>query len=67
VAQAEYFEQTVTECQTVLFFNVDQAVCVERCMERAKTSGRLDDTEEVITKRLQVYAEESRPVVDLYR
>jgi len=36
-------------------------------MERAKTSGRSDDTEEVIRKRLSVFAEESRPVVDLYR
>jgi adenylate kinase family enzyme len=36
-------------------------------MERAKTSGRVDDTEEVIRRRLQVYAEESRPVVELYR
>lgn len=36
-------------------------------MERAKTSGRADDTEEVIRNRLQVYAEESKPVVELYR
>jgi adenylate kinase len=36
-------------------------------MERAKTSGRADDTEDVIRRRLQVYAEESKPVIDLYR
>jgi adenylate kinase len=36
-------------------------------MERAKTSGRADDTEDVIRRRLQVYAEESKPVVELYR
>lgn len=67
VAQAEYFEQTVTECQTVLFFNVNFDTCVARCMERAKTSGRLDDTKEVIENRLRVYGEESAPVVEMYR
>ena len=36
-------------------------------MERAKTSGRSDDTEDVIRNRLKVYSEESKPVVELYR
>ena len=36
-------------------------------MERAKTSGRADDTEEVIRTRLQVYADESKPCVEMYR
>lgn len=35
-------------------------------MHRALTSGRADDTEEVIRNRLQVYAEQSKPVVDFY-
>lgn len=67
VPQAEYFEQTVMECQTVLFFNVEEEVCVQRCLERAKDSGRADDREDVIRNRLRVYAEESKPVVELYR
>lgn len=36
-------------------------------MERAKTSGRSDDTEEVINKRLQTYEEQSKPVVEMYQ
>jgi adenylate kinase family enzyme len=36
-------------------------------MERAKTSGRIDDTEEIITQRLRTYNEQSRPVVELYK
>ena len=36
-------------------------------MERAKTSGRVDDTEEIILKRLRTYNDMSRPVVDLYK
>lgn len=46
--QAVYFEQVVGEAQTVLYFNTPLDVCVARCMERAKTSGRSDDTVEVI-------------------
>jgi len=36
-------------------------------MERAKTSGRVDDTEEIILKRLRTYNDMSKPVVDLYK
>ena len=38
-----------------------------RCMERAKSSGRSDDTEEIITKRLRTYNDMSKPVVELYQ
>lgn len=41
-------------------------VCIARCMERAKTSGRSDDKEETIKKRLVTYQEQSKPVVDMY-
>jgi len=36
-------------------------------MERAKSSGRSDDTEEIITKRLRTYNDMSKPVVELYQ
>jgi len=36
-------------------------------MERAKTSGRVDDTEEAIRNRLMVFENQSRPVVDFYK
>lgn len=55
------------ECQTVLFFNVEEETCVARCLERAKGSNRSDDREDVIRNRLQVYSSESKPVVELYR
>jgi len=35
-------------------------------MERAKTSGRVDDTEEGINQRLKVYEEQSKPVIEMY-
>jgi len=42
-------------------------LCIERCLERAKTSGRADDTEEIITKRIQTYNAHSKPVVEFYK
>ena len=65
--QAVYFEQVVGEAQTVLFFNVPKQICVDRCMERAKTSGRSDDTEETIRARLETYETQSKPVVEMYQ
>lgn len=39
---------------------------IERLLLRAKTSGRSDDTIEVITVRLQEYNEKTKPVADFY-
>jgi adenylate kinase family enzyme len=65
--QAVYFEQVVGEAQSVLYFNTPLEVCIARCMERAKTSGRSDDTEEIISARLRTYEEQSKPVVEMYQ
>ena len=35
--------------------------------KRAVTEGRSDDTEDVIRRRLEVYAEQTAPLTDLYR
>lgn len=50
--QAIHFENVVGEAQSVLYFNTPMDVCVARCMERSKNSGRTDDTEETIMRRL---------------
>ncbi|QCX28402.1 adenylate kinase [Nocardioides jishulii] len=46
---------------------VDGEEIVQRLLERAKTEGRPDDTEEVIRRRQEVYAEQTAPLIDLYR
>jgi shikimate kinase len=51
----------------VLYFNTPLEVCVARCLERAKTSGRSDDTPEIIHARLKTYEEQSKPVVEMYQ
>jgi len=64
--QATYFEQTVVECQQVLFYDLSQEVMVERCMKRAETSGRSDDNADTIKKRVQNYFDSTIPVIDYY-
>ncbi|XP_003975799.1 UMP-CMP kinase [Takifugu rubripes] len=50
----------------VLFFDCSNEVCINRCLERGKNSGRTDDNRESLTKRIQTYLQSTRPVIDLY-
>lgn len=51
----------------ILFFDVPDAVGLERALERAAIEGRSDDTREVIEKRLGIYHEQTEPIVEHYR
>jgi adenylate kinase len=46
---------------------VDNDEVVKRLLARAITDGRADDTEDVIRRRLEVYTEQTAPLVDYYR
>ena len=47
---------------------VNEEELVKRLLNRGKTSGRSDDTDEsVIRKRFSVYTEETSPVAEHYR
>jgi adenylate kinase len=46
---------------------VDPDELVARLLQRAQTEGRADDTEDVIRRRQEVYAEQTEPLIDLYR
>jgi len=47
--------------------DVDTALLVERIAGRAAQEGRADDTPESVRNRLNVYNEQTAPVVDFYR
>ena len=51
----------------VVALTVDEDAIVERLLRRAETDGRADDTEAVIRRRLEVYAAETAPLIDIYR
>ncbi|WGY00994.1 MULTISPECIES: adenylate kinase [unclassified Nocardioides] len=50
----------------VLCLTVDQEAVVGRLLKRAEIEGRADDTEDVIRRRLEVYAEETEPLIAVY-
>ncbi|XP_053324844.1 UMP-CMP kinase [Spea bombifrons] len=50
----------------VLFFDCDNETCIDRCLERGKSSGRSDDNRESLEKRIQTYLQSTRPIIALY-
>jgi adenylate kinase len=51
----------------VISLVADTEEVVARLLRRAETEGRSDDNEETIRVRLQVYAEQTEPLLDVYR
>ncbi|WP_420174573.1 adenylate kinase [Luteococcus sp. OSA5] len=51
----------------VLSLEVDPEVLVERLVKRAEIEGRADDNEETIRRRMEVYREETEPLMNIYR
>ena len=58
----------MTSINTVIALEVTEEELVKRLLNRGKTSGRSDDTDEtVIRKRFSVYLKDTAPVADYYR
>jgi adenylate kinase len=51
----------------VVVLTVDPEEIVQRLLQRAQVEGRADDTEEVIRRRQEVYAEQTAPLIEVYR
>lgn len=51
----------------VVVLTVDQDEVVDRLLQRAQIEGRADDTAEVIRRRQELYAEETAPLIEVYR
>jgi adenylate kinase len=51
----------------VVVLTVDSEELIKRLLQRAETEGRADDTEEVIRRRQEVYAEQTEPLIEVYR
>lgn len=67
VAQATFLDDLLGEihqsCDWVINFDVSDDVLVARLLGR----GRKDDTEDVIRHRLEVYRQQTAPLIDFYR
>ena len=55
-----------TSLTTLISLEVGKEEAMIRLLERAKTSGRSDDTKEVILNRLKEYDEKTLPVLNFY-
>ncbi len=70
IAQAEALDGLLTRLERpldeALQIDVDIEKVIGRIALRASEEGRSDDSEEVARKRMQVYAEQTAPVVDYY-
>ena len=67
VDQAQYFEQNVTEIQTIINYETSMESMTEALTERTKTSTRFDDTLESVKKRIQNYQDQTLNVLEYYK
>ncbi|XP_064489945.1 serine/arginine repetitive matrix protein 2-like [Ornithodoros turicata] len=65
--QADKFDTSVCKCSKVVYFEVKDETMTARLLERGKTSGRVDDNEETIKKRLETFHKETEPVLEKYK
>lgn len=63
----EILSRLGVELDVVLELTADRDELASRLVKRAETEGRTDDNEEVIRHRLQVFAEETAPMIEEYR
>jgi adenylate kinase family enzyme len=49
-----------------LYVNASDETMTKRLLHRGQTSGRVDDNEETIKKRLKTFHNQTIPVLDLY-
>lgn len=58
---------SVAVVRKVLFFNCPEDVCIDRCLDRGKNSGRADDNRESLEKRIKTYTESTMPIIEHYK
>jgi adenylate kinase len=70
-AQADALDEMLDEIgralDIVFEFQLPDGVARERLLKRSELEGRADDTPEAIAKRLQLYHEQTEPLVGHYR
>ncbi len=70
IPQAEALKAMLAERNTevagMLELDVPEDMLMERLINRGKTSGRADDNAETIKKRLDVYNNQTAPLIDWY-
>ena len=65
--QTLLFEQRIAPSKLAIFLDCSEEAMTARLLDRGMTSGRLDDNEESIKKRMRTFVATSMPVVELLR
>jgi adenylate kinase len=63
----DHLAQTNRPIDAVISLVADTEEVVLRLLKRAQTDGRVDDNEDTIRVRLQVYADQTAPLLEVYR
>lgn len=70
VAQVEaldgILEKLGVALDAVILLDVESEAIVQRLLQRGKEQGRSDDNEETIRRRIEVYGEQTTPLIDIY-
>ena len=68
IAQAESLDSVSAEFKIskVIVFEADRDELIKRILNRGETSGRSDDTEESVSVRLEVYENDTAPLIEYY-
>ena len=71
LAQVEELDKMIAftghRLDAVVVLTADPDELVARLLRRAQVEGRADDTEDVIRRRQEVYAEQTEPLIGVYR
>jgi adenylate kinase len=67
VSQAEFLDQLLAKLNQKADYAVNFAVDDQVLVTRMLARGRKDDNEDTISRRLQVYREQTAPVIDYYQ
>jgi len=71
VGQASFLDDLLPELDqngySAINLEVPDHVLMTRLLERGSKEGRRDDNEETISRRLEVYRQETEPLIDFYK
>ena len=67
IGLSKIFQSLNQAIDSIINIEVDKNVLITRLVERAKKSGRADDTEEVIANRQNVYLKLTAPLIEFYQ
>lgn len=67
LSQAHMFKSQVCECSVVVMLECSEEVMLGRLKRRGETSGRVDDNDATIRKRMATFSQSTLPVIQHYQ